>query len=311
MIHTKTHALNQRKLIAKIIITSTALGALLLSGCKKGPEYDAEGFFEGTEVIVSAEGTGKLLDFNVKEGDTLTAGQQVGVIDTVQLSLKERQLAQQKAAVSSESPNIQAQISAIQARLNQARTEQRRVSNLLKDGAATQQQMDNANSAVKAIQGELDAAMSTLQKTKSSISQNAKAVGFGSAQVADMIDKCHVTSPISGTVLAKYAEAGEMAVAGHPLFKVCDLDSMWLRAYVTSAQLADIKLGQKADVYADYGGGKVVKYPGKVTWIASDSEFTPKSVQTQDSRSNLVYAVKVAVKNDGRLKIGFYGGVDF
>ena len=300
------------RLIARLAVTAMAAAALALTGCHKGPDYDAEGFFEGTEVIVSAEGTGKLLDFTVNEGDSLHAGQLVGIIDTTQLALKQSQLEHQQEAVSSESPDIAKQVSAIRARLSLALTEQRRVSNLLRDGAATQQQMDNANAAVKAIEGELQAALSTLRNTRSSISSNASAVGYGQAQVADLIDKCHVTSPINGTVLAKYAEAGEMAVAGHPLFKVCDLDSMWLRAYVTSDQLADIKLGQKATVYADYGGGETREYPGRVTWIASDSEFTPKSVQTKDSRANLVYAVKVAVKNDdGRLKIGFYGGVDF
>lgn len=294
----------------RIAIAAVAV-TMLATGCKKGPEYDAEGFFEATEVIVAAEGTGKLLQFDVKEGDSLKANQQVGLIDTLQLSLKQKQLSHQKEAVASESPDVQAQVAAIRARLNQAKTEQHRVSNLLKDGAATRKMMDDANSAVAAIQGELNAMLSTLNKTKSAIGSDATAVGYGKAQVEDLIDKCRVTSPIDGTVLAKYAEEGEMAAAGHPLFKVANLDDMWLRAYVTSDQLADIKLGQKAKVYADYGGGEVKEYPGEVTWIADKSEFTPKSVQTKDSRANLVYAVKVAVKNDGRLKIGFYGGVDF
>lgn len=295
----------------KRIIFAAATVLLLSTGCKQQSDYDAEGFFEGTEVIVSAEGTGKLLSFDVREGDTLRSGQLVGVIDTVQLSLKQQQLSEQQQAVQTSSPDIQTQVSALRARLQQAKTEQHRVKNLLSDGAATRKMMDDANSAVAAIQGELDAALSTLGKSQQAVSSNASAVGYGTAQVEDMINKCHVTSPIDGTVLAKYAEAGEMAVAGHPLFKVSDLGDMWLRAYVTSDQLADIKLGQKAKVYADYGGGNVREYPGVVTWIASNSEFTPKSVQTKDSRANLVYAVKVAVKNDGNLKIGFYGGVDF
>ena len=289
-----------------------ALGALILAaGCKKGPKYDAEGFFEGTEVVVSAEGTGRLLEFNVHEGDTLRQGQEVGLIDTTQLMLKEKQLSEQHDAVTAESPDVQKQVSALQAKIALAKTEQRRVQNLIADGAATRQQLDKANAEVKALEGELSAVTSTLDKTRSSISENAQAVGYGRAQVKDLINKCHVVSPIAGTVLAKYAEQGEIAAAGHPLFKVSDLYNMWLRAYVTSDQLAGIKLGQKATVYADYGGGNIQKYPGEVVWIASDSEFTPKSVQTSDSRANLVYAVKVRVKNDGKLKIGFYGGVDF
>ena len=295
----------------KTTIFALTAVTVVMTGCKKEQPYDAEGFFEGTEVIVSAEGTGKLIEFNVAEGDTLRAGQQVGIIDTVQLSLKQQQLDQQKAAVTETAPDVAKQVSAIRAKLDLARKDRQRVANLLRDGAATQQQMDDANAAVSALEGELSAAMSTLENTRSAIADNASATGYGSAQVADMIDKCHVTSPINGTVLAKYADQGEMAVAGHPLFKVSDLSDMWLRAYVTSDQLANISVGQKATVYADYGGGEVKEYPGTVTWIASQSEFTPKSVQTKDSRANLVYAVKIAVKNDGKLKIGFYGKVKF
>ena len=168
---------------------------------------------------------------------------------------------------------------------------------------------DDAEAQLKALRGQLEALLSTLGKSRSSIADNASAIHYQRQQIAQQIARCHIMSPITGTVLDKYAEAGEYAVPGKPLFKIADLGNIYLRAYFTASQLADLRIGQRVTVIADFGGHKQFEYPGTITWIADESEFTPKSIQTEDSRANLVYAVKVAVKNDGRLKLGQYGEV--
>ena len=157
----------------------------------------------------------------------------------------------------------------------------------------------------------MDAQKTALYNSVSSLDAQSSGIGMQIAQIEDRLAKCRIVSPVSGTVLTKYAEAGEFASAGKPLFKVADLDRVFLRAYVTSAQLSEIRLGQEVKVYSDYGKGYVKEYPGTVTWISDKSEFTPKNIQTEDERKNLVYAVKVAVDNDGLVKLGMYGGIVF
>ena len=283
--------------------------AFLLAACDRGGNFDATGTFEATEVTVSAEAAGRILRFDAEEGDLLTAGEQVGEIDTVQLYLRRLQLERQRASVRSERPDIAKQAAALREQIAKQRTERRRVENLLRDGAATAKQLDDMDAQLKVLNGQLEALLSTLANSAASIDENAAAIDLQSAQGEDQLRKCRIVSPVAGTVLARYAEAGELASAGRPLMKVADLDRIYLRAYFTSDQLSELELGQAVTVTADFGGDRQVDYPGRITWIASESEFTPKTIQTRDTRANLVYAVKIAVRNDGRLKLGLYGEV--
>lgn len=291
----------------RILIFSTML--LVMASCGRGDDYDATGTFEATEVMVSAEAMGRIIYFNAEEGDLLTAGEQVGVIDTVQLYLQKMQLERSVASVRSNRPDIAKQASSLREEIAKQQVERRRVANLLKDGAATTKQLDDIDAALKVLDSQLSALLSTLNNNAASIDENSSAMELQIAQIEDRLAKCRIVSPVTGTVLAKYAEAGELASEGRLLMKVADLDKIYLRSYFTSEQLAGIKIGREVTVTADFGGKEQFDYPGRITWIAADSEFTPKTIQTRDTRANLVYAVKVAVENDGRLKIGMYGEV--
>ena len=282
---------------------------LLAASCGRNGDFDATGTFEATEVVVSAEAAGRILWFDAEEGDVLQAGRPVGAIDTVQLYLQKLQLERQQASVVSNRPDIAKQVASLREQIAKQQTERRRVENLLKDGAATTKQLDDIDAQLKVLGGQLDALLSTLENNAVSIDENSSAIELQIAQVEDRLAKCRIVSPVTGTVLAKYAEAGELASVGRPLMKVADLDRIYLRAYFTSDQLADLRLGQEVTVTADFGGERQLDYPGRIVWIASESEFTPKTVQTRNSRAGLVYAAKIAVENDGRLKIGLYGEV--
>ena len=276
----------------------------LLSACGNGtPDYDATGTFEATEVIVSAEAAGKLLQLEVEEGTRLKAGEEVGLVDTVQLYLKKLQLEASMKSVESQRPDLAKQIAATKQQITTAQREKKRVENLLAAGAANQKQLDDWDAQVNLLQRQLIAQESSLMKSTNSLTEQGNSVSIQVAQVEDQLNKCHIQSPIEGTVLAKYAEAGELASVGKPLFKVGEVDRMYLRAYVTSEQLSQVKLGDKVTVYSDYGNSEQKAYPGVVTWISDRSEFTPKTILTKNERANLVYAVKIAVKNDGSLKI--------
>lgn len=274
-------------------------------------DYDATGIFEATEVTVSAEQNGRLLSFDIEEGDTITAGSQVGLIDTVQLYLHALQIGATKSVYAAQRPEIEKQIAATREQLAKARQEQARYSGLVQAGAANRKLLDDADSQVSVLERQLAAQLSTLSNSDQSLEAQMNTADVERWQVMDQLDKCHVRSPLTGTVLAKYAEAGEYATVGKPLFKVADTQRMYLRAYVTTAQLQHVSVGQTATVYADYGDGQRQVYEGRVTWIASKSEFTPKTILTDDERADLVYAVKVLVRNDGALKIGMYGEVKF
>lgn len=283
--------------------------SLLAVGCGNRDDFDATGTFEATEVAVSAEANGRILCFDVEEGDSVEAAVPVGAIDTVQLYLQKLQLERQVASARSSRPDVRKQATALREQIAQQQTERRRVENLLKDGAATTKQLDDIDAQLKILQGQLDALLSTLHNNLASIDENSSAIELQIAQIEDRLSKCRIVSPVGGTVLAKYAEAGELAAVGRPLMKVADLGQVYLRAYFTSEQLSSLRLGQQVTVTAEFGGDERIDYPGRITWIASESEFTPKSIQTRNSRANLVYAVKIAVKNDGRLKLGLYGEV--
>lgn len=292
----------------KIIISAAA--AIALTACNNTPDYDASGFFEATEVTLSAESAGQILILDAEEGDSITSGTMIALIDTVPLHLERLQLIGQRNVTATQRPDIATQLAATRAELSKQQTERRRIENLLAAGAATTKQLDDLNSAIKVLQDRLAAQESTLSKSASQADRAIDVIDLQIARLDDRINRCKVIAPISGTVITKFCEAGEYAAPGKPILKLADLNKMKLTAYFTSEQLADLKVGQNVTVLANYGGDKVKEYPGHIISIASESEFTPKNIQTQDSRSNLVYAVKIAVDNtDGTLKIGSFGNV--
>lgn len=282
---------------------------LLIASCGKESEFDAQGTFEATEIVVSAEATGKILTFDIEEGTTVEAGQRIGSIDSIQLHLQRRQLMAQQSALLSSRPDVKKQVASLREQIAKQKSELKRVENMLNDGAATTKQRDDVETQIRVLEGQLEATLSTLDKNTSSINDSSAALEAQIAALDDRIAKCRIISPAGGTVLVKYTETGELATVGKPLMKIADLENIYLRAYFTSAQLADIKLGDTVTVIADFGGEEHYNYEGRVSWISAQSEFTPKTIQTKDSRANLVYAVKIAVKNDGRLKIGLAGEV--
>ena len=284
--------------------------ALLLTACgKKEKEYDATGTFEATETTVSAEQSGTLLSFSLNEGDEVEEGREVGLIDTTQIWLKIQQTRATKAVYNSQKPDMEKQIAATRQQLAKAQTEQRRYQELVNDGAAPRKMLDDAVSQVQVLQRQLAAQISALSTSTDALNKQMAATDVQVNQLRDQLQKCHIYTPVAGTVLEKYVERGEFVATGKPLFKVADTRQMYLRAYVTSAQLQHIKVGQSVKVFADYGNGQRKAYDGRVSWISSRSEFTPKTILTDDERADLVYAVKIAVKSDGYIKIGMYGEV--
>lgn len=283
--------------------------AALAVSCGTETEFDAQGSFEATEVVVSAEAAGRILRFDVEEGMTVEAGEVIGEIDSLQLELQRRQLQAQQAALLASRPDIRAQAAALREQIAKQEQELERVRNLLRDGAATPKQRDDIEAQLRILQSQLTATLSTLSKSTVTIDGNAAVVEAQIAALDDRIARCRIASPIAGVVLAKYAEVGELAVVGKPLLKVADMEHLYLRAYFTSRQLASIRVGDRVTVTADFGGDERYDYEGRIAWLSPESEFTPKTIQTRDSRANLVYAVKIAVRNDGRLKIGLAGEV--
>ena len=291
----------------KIVFLSALLCTLI--SCQNNKKYDATGIFEATTVTVSSETNGKLISFTVEEGDSVTMGQQVGLVDTTLLSLQQKQLMSQQSAVEKSSPDIAAQVAALRTQIAHQQNECDRIARLLAGGAATMKQSDDANAQLATLHGQLEGLLSTLDKDRISITESASALQYQREQIEEQIRKSNIVAPITGTILQKYAEQGEYATLGRPLFRMANLDNIYLRSYFTASQLANITIGQEVTVIADFGGDEQYEYPGKIIWIAQESEFTPKSIQTQDTRANLVYAVKIAVSNDGRLKLGQYGEV--
>ena len=286
--------------------------ALIMAACgNKEKTYDATGTFEATETTVFAEQSGALLAFHVNEGDELAMGHEVGLIDTTQTWLKIQQLGATKEVYQSQKPDMERQIAAIRQQLVKAQQEEQRYRELVADGAAPSKMLDDVVSQVKVLQRQLDAQISSLSTSTRALDKQTAAADVQVSQLRDMLRKCHITTPTKGTVLEKYVERGEFVAVGKPLFKIADTEDMYMRAYVTSAQLQNIKLGQKVKVFADYGDNQRKEYDGSISWISSRSEFTPKTILTDDERADLVYAVKIAIKNDGFVKIGMYGEVKF
>ena len=289
-----------------IVIYSLFVGC---SGSKS--DFEASGTFEAEETIISAEATGVIRQFDVEEGQELTAGQIVGYIDSTQLYLKKRQLESQIRALQGRKPNITVQLSALQAQLQNAQTERTRLEKLVAGDAATRKQLDDVNAQIEVLKKQINAQQSSLKISSDGISDDVATLQVQIEQLEDQLAKHRLTAPQNGTVLTKIAKVNELTTVGKPLYKIADLQNITFRAFVTSAQLTQLKIGQNVRVFADFGEKKRREYKGTISWISDKSEFTPKTIQTQDERANLVYAVKITVKNDGYLKIGMYGEVNF
>ncbi|WFE83410.1 HlyD family secretion protein [Parabacteroides chongii] len=300
---------NMKRLSSYTLIATVLLS---LAACNRGDgNFDATGTFEATEILVSSEANGKIMELNIEEGDRLDAGAMVGYIDSTQLYLKKMQLSAGLRSVDIRKPDIRKQIAALEQQIATARTEQQRMENLVKAKAGNQKQVDDIVNNIKYLQKQLDAQYSTLNKTTGGADAEAESILYQIMQLDDQLQKSRIVTPQAGTVLVKYAEPGEVTAAGKPLYKIADTDLLYLRAYITADQLSKLKQGQTVRVFADYGADEQREYPGTITWISDKSEFTPKGIQTKDERANLVYAIKIAVKNDGYLKIGQYGETVF
>jgi len=285
---------------------------LLLSACNnKNSNYDATGVFETTEIVVSAKGNGEILQFDIEEGQKVAIQQVVGLIDTTQLYLKKVQLQANVRAINSRQVNVASQIAVIRQQLETAKSERQRFAKLVSENAANQKQLDDINAQIATLEKQLAAQTETLGNTNSSLTYERQAVVSQIAQIDDQINNSVIKSPVAGTVLEKFAEAGELATAGKPLFKVANLEKMYLRAYITASQLTELKIGQQVKVFSDLGEKDSKEYAGTVSWISDKAEFTPKTIQTRDVRANLVYAVKISVKDEGYIKKGMYGEILF
>jgi HlyD family secretion protein len=283
--------------------------ALLFFSCSEEERItDAAGVFEATEIIVSAEATGKILDLNISEGDRLQANQQIGLIDSTQLHLKKMQLIASKKAIAAGRPDIKAQIDATEQEIARQEREKTRIEKLLAGDVATQKQLDDIEAAIDILKARLRSQKSSLNNSVNAVDAQINTINVQIAQLDDQIDKSIVYSPIKGTVLVKYAEPGEMTGMGKALFKIADVDHMILKASVNAYLLANVKIGQEVKELAEFGAPDNREYAGNITWISSKAEFTPKTIQTQDERANLVYALIIAVKNDDYLTIGRDGG---
>lgn len=299
------------------------LTLFMVSCSNQEKECDATGTFEATEVTVSAKSTGELKTFDITEGQIVESGVVVGQIDAYQLQMtaqqleaQKRQLAMSRNATDSRRLDLEKQLSSINQQISNTQRERQRFSELVRDGAVPRKQLDDINNQIKVLERQRDATRDQIRSNNASLSEQSKGIsaqidGIDAQrkQIADQIANAEVKAPLSGTVLEKYVERGEFVATGKPLFKIADTQNMYLRAYVTSSQLKDIKVGQKVKVFADYGGGQKKEYDGTISWISSRSEFTPKTILTDDERADLVYAVKIAIKNDGYVKIGMYGEV--
>jgi len=291
------------------IIYSLLLLLSIVSCKEKANNYDASGSFEAKETIIAAEATGKILQLNIEEGQSLDSGQLIGVIDSTQLQLTRLQLVQSKKAILSGRPEANAQVEALRSELSNAIRDHDRTERLVKGGVASQKQLDDENAKIATLQAKINAQESSLRTTTSSLNEQGSTIDAQMKEINDQLKKCVIINPVKGTVLTKYVEQYEMAVLGRPLYKIADISTIILRAYITGDQLQQVKIGQKVKVFTDDGKGGYRETEGLITWVNDKSEFTPKTIQTKNERANLVYAIKVKVKNDGYLKIGMYGEV--
>lgn len=294
-----------------IFSIAVALAGLLSSCNSKESRFDASGSFEAEETIISSESSGTIKAFSIEEGDVLQVGQSIGYIDSTQLHLKKKQLLAQITALQSRKPNIPVQLAALEAQLQNAEKEKVRIENMIKGNAATTKQLDDINANIIVLKTQIQAQKTTLQSSSNSISKDVDQLRVQIEQINDQLKRCQIISPMGGTVLAKYAEANEMAAPGKALYKIADLNNIILRTYISGDQLPQIQLNQKVTVATDDGEGGFKETEGSISWINDKAEFTPKTIQTKNERANMVYAVKIKVKNDGSYKIGMYGEIKF
>lgn len=296
----------------KIRLALFPLLLVIFLGCNNGNgKFDATGTFESEEVIVSSEAMGKIVMLNVDEGMQLKQNQLVGVVDTLQLFLKKKQLEASIKAVLSKQPDIETQLATIEEQIKTALIEKRRIENLFKSNAAATKMLDDINAQLDLLDKQYKATKSNLSITKLGLQNEIYPLLAQVEQIEDQIKKSIILNPVDGTVLTRYAKQNEVTTNAKALYKIADLSTMTLRAYINGDQLGEIKLGQKVKVYVDKGDGKQKELSGAIYWVSSKAEFTPKTIQTKDERANLVYAIKVHVQNDGYLKIGMYGEVKF
>jgi HlyD family secretion protein len=300
------------KMKNRLLSLTLFLLTTILFSCSNGNgDFDATGTFESEEIIVSTEAMGKLILFEVEEGMNLKQGQIVGVVDTTQLHLKKKQLQATIKAVLSKQPDIPTQLASIQEQIATAEREKKRIENLVKSDAATTKQLDDINSQLDVLNKQYDATKSSLTITKQGMRSETLPLIAQVEQIQDQINKSIIKNPIDGTVLTRYAKQDEITGNGNALYKIADLSEMILRAYINGDQLGQVKLDQKVKVFVDKGDSEQKELEGEIYWVSSKAEFTPKTIQTKDERANLVYAIKVRVKNDGYLKIGMYGEIKF
>ncbi len=295
----------------KKIFYIAAIATALASCGGNDTQYDASGVFETTEVVVSAKAQGEIVGLEIEEGMTVKKDQPLGLIDVTQLSLRKQQLEQNRKANDDRRLDLSSQVAGIRQQIANARKEKARFEALVKDNAATQKQVDDIQYQITVLERQLAATTEQITSANTSIASTGEGIKSQISGINEQMNDATIKSPVAGTVLTKYVERGEYATPGKPLFRVANISDMKLRAYVTADQLTTLKLGQKVTVYADEGKDSRKSYEGTVTWISSEAEFTPKTIQTRDERSNLVYAVKISVKNDGNIKRGMYGDVKF
>lgn len=283
---------------------------LLFAGCSDGSDdFDACGQIEAVDVVVSAESNGKIISLDVSEGAVLAKGECVGVIDSVQIYLQKMELISRKQNAASRIVDIKKQLAPQKSRLENLMVDKERYVNLLAKDAGTQKQVDDIEFQIAVSKGEIDAQTQTYQNNNSGVESELAMYDVQIAQKEDMLRKCRIVSPVAGTVLTRYVEEGETVTSGKPIFRIADMNDVYVRAYFSTSQLADLKIGSKVKVYPDDGSNKLKEYEGTVTWISEQAEFTPKNIQTRDDRADLVYAVKISIANDGYLKLGMYAYV--
>jgi HlyD family secretion protein len=310
--------MNCKKYLAAVFLFIT------FAGCKNGnDDYDASGTFEADEVIVSSELSGKLLSFNVQEGMQIPKDSIIGIVDAKNITLQQEQVEASIKALNEKTSNVQPQVQLLQnqlavqqSQLNNLLHEKTRIENLIKADAATGKQLDDLNAQIDVVRKQLNVTQQQINVQRSNISTQNRGILSEAdplkkrvAQLQDQVQRANIVNPVAGTVITKYAEQGEITAAGKALYKIADLSSLNLRAYITGVQLPQIKLGQTVKILIDDGAKKYKEYSGTITWIADKAEFTPKTIQTKEERANLVYATKIKVANDGFLKIGMYGEV--
>jgi HlyD family secretion protein len=281
------------------IVAISIMVTSLFSCADSKEKADGYGNFEATEITISAENNGKLMQFDIQEGDKLQKDKFMGYVDTISLALKREQLEISKSVVSSKSKGVLSQIAVLNAQLKMANINKKRIQNLIKDKAGTPKQLDDVTGEINVIENQI----LSVEIQNAPVVNELKSIDIQVKQIEDQIQKSKIINPINGTVLTKYAEVNELTAFGKPLYKIADLSKMQLRIYISETQLATIKIGQEVTVKID-AVDSMKSYKGTISWVSSEAEFTPKIIQTKEERVALVYAVKIDVQNDGSIKIG-------